>query len=610
MTVRTPLCDLLGIEHPIVGFTPSEHVAAAVSRAGGLGVLGCVRFNDPAELDAVLDLDGREHRRPPVRHRRGHAGHRPHRGRGQPTCSQLIPEAHRDFVEQTLLKLGVPPLPDDAQAADGVLGWLHSIARKHVEVALAHPAAADRERARLAAARRHRQRARPRHAGRRAGRQGRARAPAGGQRGGHRGRPGPRGGRPHRRDRHHGPGPRGRGRGRRAGAGARRGRDRLRPPDRGGARARRRRSLDGLGLAGHRRSTSSCPRPPRSSRPCCAATSSDTVRSRIYSGKPARLLKNRWTAAWEQPGAPEPLPMPLQNLLVSDAHQRLMRSGQPDVVPMPAGQIIGRMNEVRPVADVMADLIAETNEILDRLRRPAMMMGMRTSVSAGYWSAGPPPGAADLFEAAERIGIDQIWTAEAYGSDAWTPLAWWGSRTSRIKLGTAVSQLSARPPVTLAMTAMTMDHLTQGRVLLGVGTSNPQVVEGWYGQPYPRPLERTREYIDILRKVIARGEPVSYDGQHYQLPLPRRPGGHRPGQAAALDPAPLPHRDPRLPRRRGPEERGAGGRGRRRLERHLLLARHERLLRESPGRGFRPPRRPPFPRHVRRSRRPDGHHRR
>jgi F420-dependent oxidoreductase-like protein len=143
---------------------------------------------------------------------------------------------------------------------------------------------------------------------------------------------------------------------------------------------------------------------------------------------------------------------------------------------------------------------------------------VRTAVTAGYWSAGPPPGAADLFDAAERLGIDQVWTAEAYGSDAWTPLAWWGSRTSRVRLGTAVSQLSARPPVTLAMTAMTMDHLTQGRVLLGIGTSNPQVVEGWYGQPYPRPLERTREYVDILRKVIAREEPVRYDGKHYQLP--------------------------------------------------------------------------------------------
>src|SRR5580700_7175437 len=150
---------------------------------------------------------------------------------------------------------------------------------------------------------------------------------------------------------------------------------------------------------------------------------------------------------------------------------------------------------------------------------------MRISVSVGYWSAGPPPGAQELFEAAERAGVDQIWTAEAYGSDAWTPLAWWGSRTTRINLGTAVSQLSARPPVTLAMTAMTMDHLTQGRVLLGIGTSNPQVVEGWYGQPYPRPLERTREYIDIVRRVIARAEPVSYDGKHYQLPLPPENGG-------------------------------------------------------------------------------------
>ena len=144
---------------------------------------------------------------------------------------------------------------------------------------------------------------------------------------------------------------------------------------------------------------------------------------------------------------------------------------------------------------------------------------MKIAVTAGYWGAGPPAGAAEEFDTAERLGIDQVWTAEAWGSDAWTPLAWYGSRTSRVQLGTAVSQLSARPPATLAMTAMTMDHLTKGRVLLGIGTSNPQVVEGWYGQPYSRPLERTREYVDILRKVIARGEPVSYDGKHYQLPL-------------------------------------------------------------------------------------------
>jgi F420-dependent oxidoreductase-like protein len=153
---------------------------------------------------------------------------------------------------------------------------------------------------------------------------------------------------------------------------------------------------------------------------------------------------------------------------------------------------------------------------------------VKTAVTAGYWGAGPPPGQGDLFAAAERLGLDQVWTAEAWGSDAWTPLAWHGSRTKRVALGTAVSQLSARPPTTLAMTAMTMDHLTGGRVLLGIGASNPQVVEGWYGQPYPRPLERTREYVDILRAVIARGGPVTYDGRHYRLPLPGGTGLGKP----------------------------------------------------------------------------------
>ena len=99
-----------------------------------------------------------------------------------------------------------------------------------------------------------------------------------------------------------------------------------------------------------------------------AATSSDTVRSRIYSGKPARLLRNRWTQAWAEPGAPDPLPMPLQNLLVSEAHRRLMHAGKPDVVPMPVGQIVGRMNEVHSVAEVMAALVTETDQTLSRLR--------------------------------------------------------------------------------------------------------------------------------------------------------------------------------------------------------------------------------------------------
>ena len=137
--MRTSLCELLEIEHPIVGFTPSEHVAAAISRAGGLGVLGCVRFNDPEELDAVLGwMDANTGGRPygvdvvmPAKV--------PTEGAAV-DLDKMIPPGHKDFVDQTLLKLGVPPLPDDSAERDGVLGWLHSVARQHVEVALAHPA--------------------------------------------------------------------------------------------------------------------------------------------------------------------------------------------------------------------------------------------------------------------------------------------------------------------------------------------------------------------------------------------------------------------------------------------------------------------------------------
>ena len=112
-----------------------------------------------------------------------------------------------------------------------------------------------------------------------------------------------------------------------------------------------------------------------------------------------------------------------------------------------------------------------------------------------------------------------MWTAEAYGSDAFTPLAWWGSHTKRVKLGTGIAQLSARTPTAAAMAALTLDHLSGGRVILGLGASGPQVVEGWYGQPYPKPLARTREYIDIVRQVLARQEPVTSAGPHYPLPL-------------------------------------------------------------------------------------------
>jgi F420-dependent oxidoreductase-like protein len=149
---------------------------------------------------------------------------------------------------------------------------------------------------------------------------------------------------------------------------------------------------------------------------------------------------------------------------------------------------------------------------------------MRLGYHTGYWSAGPPPGAADAVRAADELGLDSVWTAEAYGSDALTPLAWWGASTRRVRLGTAIAQLSARTPTAAAMAALTLDHLSGGRFVLGLGASGPQVVEGWYGQPYPRPLARTREYVDVVRQVLAREAPVTYDGAFYRLPLPADQG--------------------------------------------------------------------------------------
>ena len=144
---------------------------------------------------------------------------------------------------------------------------------------------------------------------------------------------------------------------------------------------------------------------------------------------------------------------------------------------------------------------------------------MRLGYSLGYWSAGPPTGALETVVAAERLGFDSVWTSEAYGSDAFTPLAWWGSRTSRVRLGTAIAQISARTPTATAMAALTLDHLSGGRFVLGLGASGPQVVEGWYGQPYPRPLARTREFVAVVRQVLAREAPVTFDGDFYRLPL-------------------------------------------------------------------------------------------
>lgn len=142
---------------------------------------------------------------------------------------------------------------------------------------------------------------------------------------------------------------------------------------------------------------------------------------------------------------------------------------------------------------------------------------MRLGIMAGY-SGAQINLPIDLIQEADRLGVYAVWTAEAYGSDAVTPLAWIGALTRNIRLGTAILQIPARTPANTAMTAMTLDQLSGGRMMLGLGMSGPQVVEGWHGQPYGKPLARTREYISIVREIFRREKPLVHDGAYYQIP--------------------------------------------------------------------------------------------
>src|SRR5437879_938155 len=147
---------------------------------------------------------------------------------------------------------------------------------------------------------------------------------------------------------------------------------------------------------------------------------------------------------------------------------------------------------------------------------------MRLGIVSGY--SGPQMNKTmDLILEAERLGYDSVWTGEAWGSDVITFLAFVGARTSAIKLGAGIMQMQARTPAMAAMTAMTLDGLTNGRFLIGIGPSNPQVIEGWHGTPYGKPLQRYREYVAIIRKILARDEPLTFDGKEYQIPY-RGPG--------------------------------------------------------------------------------------
>ncbi|WP_216205749.1 NAD(P)H-dependent flavin oxidoreductase [Amycolatopsis aidingensis] len=364
--MRTALCDTLGIEYPLVGFTPSEHVAAAISKAGGLGVLGCVRFNDAAELDAVLDwMDA-------------NTGGRPYGvdivmpskipTEGSSTdLTEMIPPEHRAFVDRTLAQLGVPDLPDGTDERAGVLGWLHSVARAHVEVALKHPIALIAnalgsppvdviEQAHAAGVPVAALAGKAEHAVRHVDNGVDLVVAQGYEAGGHTGEIASMVLLPEIVDAV----------GERA------------PVLAAGGIGSGRQVAAALALGASGAWTGSVWLATEEYRQTMAdsdamqralldAGSADTVRTRIYTGKPARLLKTRWTEAWSEPGAPEPLPMPLQNLLVSHAHQRLQAAHDPSVVSMPVGQIVGRMRSVRPVAEVLAEFVREYEQTLVRL---------------------------------------------------------------------------------------------------------------------------------------------------------------------------------------------------------------------------------------------------
>jgi len=362
--VRTAICDEFGIDYPIFAFTPSQHVAAAVSRAGGLGVLGCVRFNDPDELEETLawlddNTDGKPYGVDIVMPMKI-----PTEGTSV-DLKAMIPQESIDFVDRTLQRLGVPPLPE-GEGRDGVLGWLHSVARSHLDVALRHrpvlivnalgsPPVDVIETCHDAGIKVAALAGTARHALRHVENGVDIIVAQGYEAGGHTGEVASMVLQPDVVDAVGADvpvlGAGGIGSGRQIAASLALGSQGVWT------------GSIWLGTEEYQNLQSNAGWTEAFTR----ATSSDTVRTRIYTGKPARLLKTKWTEAWAEEGAPEPLPMPLQNLLVADAHNRINASGDPDVISMPIGQIVGRMDQVRPVAEVMASLISEFEETVARL---------------------------------------------------------------------------------------------------------------------------------------------------------------------------------------------------------------------------------------------------
>ena len=147
-------------------------------------------------------------------------------------------------------------------------------------------------------------------------------------------------------------------------------------------------------------------------------------------------------------------------------------------------------------------------------------MALKLGLNLGYWGIGPAgDDALEIVGAVERLGYESVWVAESYGSDCVSILAWLAGQTTRVNLGASIMQVPARPPAAAAMAGATIDKLSGGRFLFGFGPSGPQVSEGWYGVPYAKPWGRTREYIEVVREIVAREGPLEHHGTHYDLPL-------------------------------------------------------------------------------------------
>ena len=363
--MRTPLCDMFGIEYPIFAFTHCRDVVAAVSKAGGLGVLGAVGFS-PEQLEIELDwidehVGGMPYGVDTVMPQKAVDVHGASADEMLVQIRSMIDANHWAYVNELMERFDLPELPE-GEGSHGVLGWTDDIAHQHVEIALAHPiklianALGSPPKDVIDLAHQHGVKVaalagKAVHAQRHINNGVDIVVAQGYEAGGHTGEistmvlvpevvdaiaPAPvlaAGGI---------------GTGRQIAAALALG-------------------AQGVWLGSLWLTTAESDSSPAVSQAYLDATSADTVRSRCYTGKPARMLRNEWTEAWEDPKGPGPLGMPLQNILTSEANSRIARSGRKDLAFAPVGQIVGRMNEVRPVRDVIFQLVEEYVETVEKL---------------------------------------------------------------------------------------------------------------------------------------------------------------------------------------------------------------------------------------------------